>query len=161
VLELAPGQEVLQRGDATALLGEHDGRRQHLGEGLAAVVLEGVGQYRRGARHRGRAMPAQLFGALQLARGGAIRRTGRAVQAELATIGLQVQQQHGLPAEAAGGGLDHAEREGGRHRGIDGIAPGGEQLGAGLAGVMMLGRDHAATRHGDPLRMHDPRVARI
>jgi hypothetical protein len=62
-------------------------------------------------------------------------------------------EQHRLAAETRGRGFTDAKCEGGGHRSVEGIASMLKHFHAGFGGTVVRGRDHAARRRGDPLRV--------
>jgi len=103
----------------------------------------------------------ELFRPLQLARRRPVRRPRGPVQTELAAALLQVEQHHGLPADARSRRFHHAEGEGGRDCRVHRVAPRLQHLHAGLGGVVVLGGDHPLGRDANPLRIDHSAVAGI
>ena len=127
--------------DRKALPGEADGGGEAARERQAPVARRDVGERRRLAGHGGgerpveaRARPRPPLGVeVHVARGGE-RGALAPVHHDLEPVARAVQQPEAAPAQARAVGLDHGERRRGRHRRVEGVSAGGEDLEGGLGG---------------------------
>ena len=83
---------------------------------------------------------------------GAMRSFGGTVERDGAAFLGQMNQHHGLAADAGRGGLADAQRERRGHGGVDGVAAGFQHFLSGLGGQIVLRGDHAPGRGADALR---------
>ncbi len=143
--------------DRQPLVGDRNGWRDDLGERFAAEALEREAEPVDRAGHADRLVALEVAVALdegpteelaadaagELVARGVERRSGD--EAEIDDLdgtagGIAVDEITGA-AEPAHPWLDHAEGEGGGDRGIDCVAPGGENFSPGGGGAAMLGDD--------------------
>ena len=145
-------QDFLQRagqavGDHDAVAGERDRRRKKPAPGQLAVRLPGHVQPGHGPRDADRQMavvvPVLVVDAVfqEHRRAGAGGRRLPEVVRHGRTRRRPVEEE-AAPADIAGGGMGHREREGGGHRGVDRVAAVPERLDPHLGRHEVLGGHH-------------------
>lgn len=156
-IDRGPPQARGHGGDREALLGQLDGRRQHLGQRQPPVPGDGVLPARAGARHRdrmgveGRPRIAEAHGP-EPRQVEARRCAAGSVEGAHLSGGRVVEEPEAVAADARAAGLGDAEGGGGRHRRVGGVAARGQHAQARGRGQRLAGGHHgAATDHGRAL----------
>jgi hypothetical protein len=169
MLEHALARDLERREEAVvhgeAVLGERDGRREQLGPGLllGAELLVELPEARDTAGDADRLDALACLG-LRLAVGVDVHVVGRGgggrlAEVERAGLALDAHDGEASAADVAGGGVGDREREGGRDRGIGGVAAGGEDVAADVGRDGVVGDDHAVLGAHRDRRRVGPRCA--
>ena len=143
-----------RRADRIAFLGQLDGGGHYLGQREPAPFLLGMGQAGHGAGHAHCGMGVERLAvddvALGVLEGGAGGRGGRGLaevqRHVLAGAGVMHHHETAAP-DVAGVGQHHGQREAHRHGGVNGIAPGLQDVDTHLAGQRLFTGHHAMTGH--------------
>ena len=143
-----------RRADRIAFLGQLDGGGHDLGQREPAPFLLGMGQAGHGAGHAHGSMGVERLAvddvALGVLEGGAGGRGGRGLaevqRHVLAGAGVMHHHEAAAP-DVAGVGQHHRQRKAHRHGGVNGIAPGLQDVDPYLAGQRLFTGHHAMTGH--------------